>query len=290
MIKLDFLHKLNRFSLILTKKVTSNYIGEKQSAAVGRGLIFKDHTAYVPGEDFRSIDWRVFGRTDKLFVKRYEEERNLTVHVILDMSGSMNFGTGVTKAEYAGMLGLGFGYLALRNNERFVLCTFSDRLDVFKPQKGRRQMTSMLDYLNKKKAKGESKLDDSIGSYKPLIRSRSMVVIISDFLYPIEEIKKALHHLKKQEVLLIQVLDKQEKKLDLEGDYKLTDAESKDTLQTFINPFTKKQYKGMMEEHNSKIQNEAERYGAKFFSTDTGKPVFDAFYEVLNYRGRRRRG
>ncbi|MBW3018777.1 DUF58 domain-containing protein [Candidatus Woesearchaeota archaeon] len=290
MIQTDFLHKLDKFSIILNKRVTSNYVGEKKSESVGRGLIFKDHTLYVPGEDFRSIDWRVFGRTDKLFVKRYEEERNLTVHVIVDMSGSMNFGTKVTKAEYASMIGLGFGYLALKNNERFVLCTFSDKLDVFRPQRGKRQITSALDYLNKKKAAGESKLDDSIGSYKPLIKSRSMVVIISDFLYPIEEIKKTLQHLKKQEVILIQVLDVKEKNLDLEGDYKLHDAESKETLQTFINPYTKKQYSSMLEEHNSKIHNEAERYGAKFFSTDTGKPVFDTFFEVLNYRGRRRGG
>jgi len=290
MIKADFLHQLDRFSIILNKRVTSNYIGEKQSEAVGRGLVFRDHSQYVPGEDFRSIDWRVFGRTDKLFVKRYEEERNLTVHVIVDMSGSMNFGTGVTKAEYASMLGLGFAYLALKNNERFVLCTFSDKLDVFRPQKGKKQITSALEYLNNKKAAGETKLDISIGSYKPLINSRSMVVIISDFLYPIEEIKKALHYLKKQEVILIQVLDKAEKDLKLEGDYKLTDAESKDVLQTFINPFTKKQYSNMMDDHISKIQNEAERVKAKFYSTDTGKPVFDTFYEVLNYRGRRRGG
>src|SRR4030042_1668123 len=123
MIKTDFLRQLDRFSLILTKRKTSTYVGEKKSPATGKGLIFKDHTQYVPGEDFRSVDWRVFARTDKLFVKRYEEERNATVHILIDMSGSMNFGTECTKAEYASMLGLGFAYLAMKNNERFVLCT-----------------------------------------------------------------------------------------------------------------------------------------------------------------------
>lgn len=290
MIKTDFLHQLDKFSIILNKRVTSNYIGEKESQATGRGLIFKDHALYVPGEDFRAVDWRVFGRTDKLFVKRYEEERNLTVHVILDMSGSMDFGSGPTKAEYASMLGLGFAHLALKNNERFVLCTFADKLDVFKPQKGRRQLTSMLDYLNRKKPKGHSNISDSVGSYKPLINSRSYVVIISEFLYPIDEIKKVLQLMKKHDVQLIQVLDEKERKLDMEGDFKLVDSESKGFLHTFMNAFSRKNYSKMLDEHNAKIENECAKYKAKFFSADTGKAVFDVFYEILNYRGRRRGG
>lgn len=288
MIKTDFLRQLDKFSLLITKRITSNYVGEQQSEATGRGLIFKDHTLYVPGEDFRSIDWRVYGRTDKLFVKRYEEERNLTVHIILDTSGSMNFGAGTSKAEFANMIALGFAYLALKNNERFVLCTFSDKLDVFKPQKGRQQITSMLDYLNKKKTKGISKLDDSISSYKPLINTRSYIVLISDFLYPVEELRNALYHLKKHDIQLVQVLDKQERNLELEGDYKLVDAETNDALRTFINPYTKKQYERQMHEHIAKLQNEADRAKADFYTADTGQNIFDVFYEILTYRGHRR--
>lgn len=290
MIKTDFLKKLDRFSLIINKKMTSNYVGEKESPAIGRGLIFKDHAYYVPGEDFRAIDWKVFGRTDKLFVKRYEEERNLTVHIILDMSGSMNFGTGTTKSEYAGMIGLGFAHLALKNNERFVLCTFADKLNVFRPKKGVKQITSILDFLNKTKAKGNSYLDGSIAGYKPLINSKSYIVLISDFLYPIEELRKALFHLKKHEIQLIQVLDKKEKDLDLEGDYKLIDAETKDSLRSYISNYTKKQYNKMMDEHTAKLANEADRVKAKFYSANTGQEVFDVFYEVLTYRGHRRKG
>lgn len=290
MIKTDFLRQLDRFSLLINKKITSNYVGEQESPATGRGLIFKDHTQYVPGEDFRTVDWRVFARTDKLFVKRYEEERNATVHIILDMSGSMNFGTGPTKAEYASMLGLGFAYLALKNNERFVLSTFSDKLEVFKPQRGRRQITAMLDYLNKKKPKGTSLLDSSIGSYKGLINSKSYIVIISDFLYPIEEIRKALVHLKKHDIHMIQVLDKQELDLKLEGDYKLIDSETKDQLSTFISPYTKKQYEKMLHEHNAKVANEAAKMKSKFYTVNTGDDIFDSFYQILTYRGHRRRG
>ncbi len=285
MIDTQFLHQLDRFSLIINKRITSNYVGERFSHATGRGLIFKDHAIYAPGEDFRSIDWRVFGRTDRLYVKRYEEERNLTVHVILDFSASMNFGTAISKAEYASMIGAGFAYLALKNNERFVLSTFSDSLEVFKPHKGRAQLASMVDFLNNKKPRGLSKLEQSLGNYKKLVNSRSYVVIVSDFLYPIDDIKRALFLFKNHRVVLIQVLDKVEKNLDLEGDFKLKDLETNEVLRTFINPFARKQYAGMLNEHNDKIQQVCNEVGAQFYSANTGQNVFDVFYDVL---GRKR--
>ncbi len=281
MITADFLHQLERFSLIINKRITSNYVGERFSHSTGRGLIFKDHTIYAPGEDFRSIDWRVYGRTDKLYVKRYEEERNLVVHVILDFSASMGFGTLMTKSEYACMLGVGFAYLAMKNNERFVLSTFSDSLEFYKPKKGRAQLASMVDFLNNKKPKGLSKLEQSLGGYKKLINSKSYVVIISDFLYPIEDIKRTLFLFKNHKVVLIQVLDKIEKSLDLEGDFKLKDLETNEVLRTFINPFARKQYAGMLEEHNAKIKDACSQAGAQFYSSNTGQNVFDVFYDVL---------
>ena len=285
MIDTEFLHQLDRFSLIINKRITSNYVGERFSKATGRGLIFKDHQIYAPGEDFRSVDWRVFGRTDKLYVKRYEEERNLVVHVILDFSASMNFGTTMTKAEYASMIGVGFAYLAMKNNERFVLSTFSDSLEFFKPKRGRAQLASMVEYLNNKKPKGLSKLDQSLAGYKKLINSKSYVVIVSDFLYPIEDIQRTLAYFKNHKVVMVQVLDKLEHTLDLEGDFKLRDLETNEVLRTYINPFARKQYSGMLEEHNEKIRQACNEAGAKFFTSHTGMSVFDVFFELL---GRRR--
>lgn len=285
MINTEFLHQLDRFSLIINKRITSNYIGERFSKATGRGLIFKDHAIYAPGEDFRSVDWRVFGRTDKLYVKRYEEERNLTVHVILDSSASMNFGSNITKADFAGMIGIGFAYLALKNNESFVLSTFSDVLEVFKPKKGRAQLASMVEYLNSRKPKGLTKLDNSLAGYKKLIGSKSYVVIISDFLYPIEDIKKALYFFKHHKLVLIQVLDKVEKNLNLEGDFRLKDLETNEVLRTYLNPFARQQYEGMLDEHNGRIQQACTEVNAQFYSSNTGQSVFDVFYDVL---GRKR--
>ena len=99
MIDLSFLRQLDKLSLIINKRITSNFAGEHQTNVAGRGMIFKDHSIYTPGDDFRSIDWKVFARTDKLFVKSYEEERNLIVHIVVDFSGSMGFGLGKKKNQ-----------------------------------------------------------------------------------------------------------------------------------------------------------------------------------------------
>jgi len=145
MIDTSFLDGLARFNLIVRKRVTSNYSGPRRSIAQGRGMVFKDHRIYAPGDDFRAIDWRVFARTDDLMVKNYEEEKNLIVHVLVDSSSSMNFGN---KFNYAAMLGVGYAYLAMKNNDKFQFSTFSDDVDLFQPKKGMSHLMAMIDYLN----------------------------------------------------------------------------------------------------------------------------------------------
>jgi uncharacterized protein (DUF58 family) len=281
MIDTTFLHHLDRLSLLVNKKITSNYTGERFTDYTGKGLIFKDYTIYAPGEDFRAVDWKVFGRTDKLFVKRFEEERNLTIHIVIDMSASMAFGKKITKADFAGMLGIGFAYMALKNNERFVLSTFSETLQLFKPRRGRKQLIDMIDHLNNNKPGGTSKFEDSLFKYKKLIDTKSMIVIISDFLYPTEQIRNVLRRFKHHNIHLIQVLDPIEKELNIEGDFKLRDLETKEQLRTYISPFFRKSYKNMLAEHNAKIQRACDEVRARFHSFSTETQSYDAFFELL---------
>ena len=281
MIDTSFLHQLDKFNLVITRKVNSNYIGERESKAVGRGLIFKDHAPYVPGDDFRSIDWRVFARSDKLFVKRYEEERNLQVHIIVDYSGSMNFGTKYKKSEFAAMIGLGYAYLAMKNNEKFVLSTFGEGLDKYRPKRGRQQLAAMVAYLNNKTPEGNTDIDASLGQYRKALKFRSMVIIVSDFLYPIDNLRKTLYQFKDHEVKLIQVLDKIEKKLNLEGDFRLKDLESNKVIRTFISPYLKKRYGQQLGDHNNEIARIAQEIGAKFYSVSTDMTIFDAMFMTL---------
>ena len=277
----SFLDHLSKFSLIVNKRVTSVYSGQKLSTAAGRGISFRDHRIYSFGDDFRSIDWKVFARTDDLYIKNFEEERNLNVHILVDYSASMNFGNPTSKFDYASMIGVGFAYLAMKDNEKFQFATFSDKLDIFQPRKGMPQLASMVEHLNTLKVEGKTDLFTTLASYKRLISSRSLIIIISDFLFDTEQIKDALITLGKHDIKLIQVLDKEEKDLGLEGDFRLKDSESKEELRTFISPRLVQNYNKMLEDHTAKINDICNGLGVRFYQATTSKAIFDTFYELL---------
>ena len=281
MINTDFLDQLDRFHLVVSKRVTSNYAGPRRSIAMGRGLVFKDYRMYAPGDDTRLIDWKVYARTDDLYVKNYEEERNLTVHIIMDTSASMGFGRPISKFDYASMIGVGFAFLAMKENERFQFSTFSEKLDVFQPKRGMSQLANMVQHLNDVKTTGHSQIHESIRQYKKLVGSRALLVLISDFLIDINEIREALYLLGDHEIKVIQVLDKVEKDLKLQGDFKLEDSETKDRLRTYISPRLRTVYQRMLDDHAAKVQETCSRLGINFFQITTDTPIFDAFYRIL---------
>ena len=221
-----FLRELDKLNLLINKRVTSNYIGQKKSIAVGKGLIFKDHRIYAPGDDVKNIDWKVFARTDDYFIKNYEEERNVAVHIILDISNSMDYGKNISKYEYGAMLALGFAYLAVKGNEKVQFSTFSDEIEIFHPNRGFSQVGSMIRHLNEVKPKGNSMIDSCFKKYRHAIGSKSIMIIISDFLMDTTEIEKATFALGKQELKFVQVLDPVEKNLAIEGEYDLEDSET----------------------------------------------------------------
>src|SRR3989344_150808 len=278
-IDLSFLNSLDKFHLAINKRIASRYTGSRKSIFIGRGGLVADHRMYVPGDDFRSIDWNIYARTEKLHVKTYEEEKSLSVHILMDSSASMKYGKGAqNKFEYASMIGVGVAYMAMKENEKFQFCTFDDKLELFKSFRGRSQLASMIDHLNKVDNKGHSYFEDALSKYSKLLKSRSYVVIISDFLFDIEEIKRALYYLgKNHDVRLIQVLDKDERDIPFEGDTKLFDLESGGLLRTFITPRLKTDYESQLKNHNDQIEKICLSQGMKFYTIYNDMPIFESF-------------
>lgn len=281
MIDTSFLDQLARFSLVVNKRVTSSLMGPRKSVSKGTGIMFKEHRIYAPGDDFRSIDWRVYARTDDLYVKTYEEERNLTVHILIDSSASMNFGKPVSKYDYGAMIGVGFAYLAMKENEKFQFATFGENVQVFQPRRGMSQLASMVDYLNNFKLEGTSKFLHCLHQYRSYIGSRSMIILVSDMLVNADEIKEALGYLGDHDVKVIQLLDPLESNLDVEGSFKLKDSETKEEMITYIGSGVQQHYKGLLADHTAKIQQACIAHGYHFHQIVTSTPLFDAFYEIL---------
>ena len=281
MIDQSFLQQLARFQLVVKKRVISQYAGGRRSTAAGKGMTFKDHRAYAPGDDFRNIDWKVYARTDDLYIKNFEEERNLTVHIIIDQSASMKFGGTIKKFDYASQLGVGLAYLAMRENERFQFATFAETITFFPPRRGMGQLADMIDFMNNVRPDGVSKLGPALQQYRHFIGSKAMVVLISDFLVPSEEITESLYMLRNQQVKVIQILDPLERNLTLAGDYKLEDSETHDTLKTHLSPRLKLEYQQKLEHHIAAITKACVSLHFAFYTIATSTPIFDAFYETL---------
>ncbi|MFH1439069.1 MAG: DUF58 domain-containing protein [Candidatus Woesearchaeota archaeon] len=283
MIDTTFLGQLKRFSLIVRKRVTSNYKGARRSIAMGRGLQIKDYKNYVMGDDIRLLDWKIFARTNKLYIKQFEEDRTLSVHIIIDKSASMNFGKKMTKYDYGAMLGTGFAYLALKENDKFEFSTFADNLDPLKAKRGMSQMVSIVDMLNNLEIKGQSKFEEAMQCYRKHLKGRCLVIVISDFLFNVDEIRQGLMRLGKHEIKVVQVLDREEKELKMYGDVKLYDSETSQMLKTFMSRRLRQKYIQKLNNHSSKIHDYCLKSGAGFCQVTTDDEIFDSFFKILRH-------
>lgn len=277
----DFLKQLEKLKLVIDRKLNAQISGQKESVIAGQGLIFKDRFPYSPGDDIRHIDWKVYARTDRMFVKRFEAEKNLTAHVLIDYSGSMFYGEPMSKHIYASMIALGFAFLAHKDGEKFAINTFADSLEPVKPKRGPAQLASVYQYLTSKKPAGKTSYTKSLQKYAKTINSRSMVVVISDFLYDLKDIEDALWAFRKNELIIVQVLDKSEQSLEVEGDLNLTDLETSEVLRTFVTGAFKHEYKGILEHHIKGLEKLSTSMRAKFFTLTVGDPIFDFFYSLF---------
>ncbi len=278
----DFLSQLDRLQVILKRKIYSDNQGEHETLTGGDGLVFKDFKAYAPGDDFRHIDWKVYARTDKFYIRRFESERNVTVHILLDNSASMNFGSeGTTKFEYAAMVGLGFSYIARKNNERFILNTFTEHVTSFRPKKGAGNLANMFHFLSDLKVEGKSNFIQSMDEYRKRITSKSLIVFISDFLYDPDEVEEVISRYRRSQIFLVQVLDGQERNLAIQGDVVLEDAETHDRMRTYVSTRFKNQYQHRLEEHIAQLKDVCENNRASFISVSTNTPIFETFYHMF---------
>ncbi len=281
MIDTSFFKELDRFSFMVRKRVSTAYSGSRRSILKGRGMEPVSYREYSQGDDFKIIDWKVYGRTEKLYVKEFEEEKSLTTHILLDTSKSMDFRK---KFEYAAMLALGFAYLVTKDNEKFGVSTFGEEINITKPRRGRKYLSQTIDLLNGASLTGKTKFDYCMEKYGSAIKSRSLVIIISDFMADINAIKNGIFRLGDNELILIQVLDPIEKNLDLGGEAKLIDLETDAKMDIYTSPRLRSEYEKRLNDHIAGIKETCLMAGADFYSVTTDKPVFDAIFEVISQR------
>ena len=205
------LAEISRLDLRARQVVEGYVSGLHKSPRKGYSVEFAEHREYVPGDDIRYIDWKLWGRQDRFYIKQYEEETNLRCHLLLDISESMRFGTGpLGKFEYSATAAAAITYLLLKQRDAVGLRLFDDALRGVVPISGNWQsLHHILTLVDPVKPKRKTDFSVPLHDFADQAGRRSMIVIFSDLFAPLETIEAGLKHLrhKRHEVVLFHVLD-----------------------------------------------------------------------------------
>ena len=223
----EFLTQLERLALVSRRTFRGRMRGERKSQRKGMSVEFSDYRQYGVGDDLRYVDWNIYGRLDRLYLKLFLDEEDLCLHLLLDGSNSMSFGE-PSKLRYAARLAAALGFVGLVNLERVGVAVLRDRIaEGWSPTRGRRQFLSLLDFVGRLRAGGPTGLSEGLAAYALRSRDAGVAVLISDLLDPAgyERGLKALLE-RRFDVHVIHVLAPEEVDPILAGDLRLTDAET----------------------------------------------------------------
>ncbi len=282
----DFLARVERLSLLSRATLTGRIRGTRRSRRRGFSTEFADHRDYVPGDDLRYLDWNIFGRLDRLFIKLFEEEEDLTVCLLLDRSLSMDTGS-PNKFRYARQVAAALAYIALGTDDRVGVYPFDGSMGApFKPVRGRRNALRLIRWLADLEPGSGTNLVESLTSFASATPGRGVVILISDLLDP-AGYTDALRVIagRKADVHLIHVLSPQELDPTVAEDVRLLDLEDGGAVEVSINPRILATYRRTVEEFREGVRQACSRFSITPILTSTELP-FDTL--VLDYLRSRR--
>jgi uncharacterized protein (DUF58 family) len=289
-----FARRLERLALVSRKRLIGQGQGDRRSLRKGSSLEFADYRHYVEGDDPARVDWNIFSRTDTLFVRLYEEEEVLNVHLVVDASRSMDWGE-PSKLRYARRLAAALGYIALNASNRLFVWPLQASANAYGPVWGRGRAGSMLNFVEEFKPAqvvtpvvfgtqpSPPDLDQSLTSFTS--RSGGLVVLFSDLLSPTWE--KALTRLggRSSEVVVMHTLSPQELRPTLGGDVRLIDRESGGAVSVTLNNDAIRLYGQRLAEWRRTIESFCARHGMGYVPIDTAVPLESLVFDVLRRRG-----
>jgi uncharacterized protein (DUF58 family) len=223
----EFLGQLERFALISRRSFRGRVKGERRSPRKGSSVEFSDYRAYGVGDDLRYVDWNIYGRLDRLYLKLFVDEEDLCLNLLLDASASMEFGE-PSKLDYAVRLAAALGFVGLVNLERVGVSVLRDRMaEGWSPARGRGQVLPLMDFLGRLRPSGKTSLGEGLAQYTLRAREAGVAVLISDLMDPAgyERGLKALLE-RRFDVHVIHVLAADEMNPGFGGDLRLVDAET----------------------------------------------------------------
>lgn len=231
----DVIQQVRRLDLKARFIVEGFLSGLHGSPFHGFSVEFSEHRKYEPGDDLRLIDWGVYGKTDRYYIKKFQAETNLEAYLLVDSSASMDFATGgrMSKMDYAICLAAALGYMMIHQQDAVGLYVFDEKVRQFLPPKSKRShLTNILATLAQTTPAGQTHLAACLHEIADRIRKRGLIILLSDLLADPEPVIDALHHVKYRghDLIIFQVMDHSELAFEFDGQVRFEEPETGDAL------------------------------------------------------------
>ena len=296
----ELLRRLEQFQLLAARRAKSSSKGERRSRARGQSVEFADHRSYVPGDDFRYLDWNLFGRLDKLFLKLYEEERELPVRIFLDASESMTFGE-PRKFDFARQVAAAIGYVALCGFDRVSIVPFpntergtqsgqtgaltSEELaarGALRSVRGKKSSMQFFQNINSLTAAGGADLNEALRRGALEARQTGLAIVLSDFLDP-AGYESGLTALVGRgfQLNVVQILAPEELAPSTFGDLRLVDSESGGLQEVTFGRYRMKAYQQTVQNFVQRLREYTTKRGINFFMAPSNMDLQDLLLKQL---------
>jgi uncharacterized protein (DUF58 family) len=277
---------IKNLELIAKFIVEGFLVGLHKSPYHGFSVEFSEHRQYMPGDNIRDIDWKVYGRTNRFYIKQYEEETNLKAYLILDISGSMGYASKkISKIQYATYLAAALSYLLIKQRDAVGLATFSNKIYRFLPPKSTSgYLQFILKELNEIKLERQTtNVSDTLHELAEKIKRRGLIVLLTEFLYEDpEKILQGLKHFRHydHEILVFNILDPQDKFFDFKQDVTFVDMETGEKVKT--QPFfLRERYRRHIDDFYNNLQKECLNFQIDFHNIITDEPFDKALIRYM---------
>lgn len=293
------LARLRNLQILARNRVEGFCSGLHRSPNKGHSVEFREHRPYSRGDELRAIDWKVFGKSDRLFVRQYEEETNLRCHLMIDTSGSMGYAgkssKGLTKLRYASQLAMAFAYLMLNQQDSVGLVTYDDSIREYLPPRSRAtHLSAMASLLLQKKTPAPNSTETSndcsrvFSSLLPKLRRGGLVAVFSDCFGDVPKLASSLNQCRqaRNDVVVFQVMDRDELDFPFRSVSEFRSLESSN-LQRRIDPGRlRKAYLKKLEAWQTELSKTLLQNRVEFIQVVTDQPFCDYLANFLATRGR----
>ncbi len=276
----QFLKKLENLQLIVRGRFHGTLSGRRLTHRAGMSLEFAEYKEYYPGDDLRYVDWNLYGRFDRLFIKVFTREEDVPIYLFLDVSHSMEIGR---KLEYAARLAGALAYLGLKDLNRVGIFPFaSDLVSGVPPRGGHRQIFEIFRFLQAIQPAGETSINDSLTRFARIRRESGLAILISDMLSDDgfeEGLAQLLYH--RYEVTVLHLLAPEDLDPHLSGEVRLQDVEDHDELPIYVSKGVLKTYADALWQYRQRLETYCRRHDLRYHLISSGTPLEETVFQTL---------